>query len=151
MQTNKNWTLWCFVFFSWPLLCLCVLYESCRWLPEAKSLGVTIKGGYNVEIISVACKFSHPFLSETLCCFYTSDGGHGLSFPSSQICLWDCWGQWKLCVDLLLLSRNKWAVMKVYESALEGVGVTTAADVITYLLLHHPLLCHRLRDWSLSI
>lgn len=47
-----------------------------------------------------------------------------------------------------LFSRHKWAVMKRYEPSLQGMGVSTQADVMACLhLLPHPL-CRAITWWN---
>lgn len=45
-------------------------------------------------------------------------------------------------VDLSLLSRYKRAVMKIYESSLQGMGVSIRANVTACLLFLYHLPCH---------
>lgn len=116
-------------------------------LPKATGLGVTFKGSYNVQLISVVSKFSRTFLSERLCSLSTCDGRRGLGFTKF---LSDCWGQRELRLDLLFFSRYKWAAMKIYEPSLQGMGVSIPANVMACLLFSHHPLCHATAEawWS---
>lgn len=55
-------------------------------------------------------------------------------------------------LDLSLLSRYKRAVMKIYESSLQGMGVSIRANVTACLLFSYHLLCHDKTQswWSLE-
>lgn len=77
---------------------------------------------------------------ERLCSLSASDGRLAFGFTGFPIRLFNSWGKEGLVWDLLLFSRYKRAVMKIYEPSLQGMGVSIQANVLACLLfLPHPL------------